>query len=139
VDRDSPDLFTTPRHIEPGTALSCAALPRKDNRYDHLCTNRLSGDCRRRLPRFGFDSIDGGAYAEHKLRSNVATSAESCCASVLKSVANPSLETKLLNSPEMGATGRALGSVGATCLCALRGLRHPARKSSSPTLRGAFR
>jgi L-lactate dehydrogenase (cytochrome) len=51
---------------------------------------------RRRLPRFLFDYIDGGAYAEHTLRANVADlEAVSLRQRILKNVADLSLETQL--------------------------------------------
>ncbi|TDQ80672.1 L-lactate dehydrogenase (cytochrome) [Dongia mobilis] len=51
---------------------------------------------KRRLPRFLFDYIDGGAYAEHTLRANVGDlEAISLRQRILKNVADLSLETEL--------------------------------------------
>lgn len=51
---------------------------------------------KRKLPRFLFDYIDGGAYAEHTLRTNVADLSEIILRQrVLKNVARLSLDTEL--------------------------------------------
>ncbi len=55
---------------------------------------------RRRLPRFLFDYIDGGAYAEHTLKANVDDLISiSLRQRVLKNVSNLSLATEWFGEP----------------------------------------
>ena len=55
---------------------------------------------RRKLPRFLFDYIDGGAYAEHTLRANSADlTSISLRQRILKNVESLSLETRLFDQP----------------------------------------
>jgi len=85
---------------------------------------------RRRLPRFVFDYIDGGSYAEHTLRSSVDDLGEIALRQrVLKSVANLSLETEVLG--QKWALPVALGPVGATGLYARRGEVQAARAAAA--------
>lgn len=75
---------------------------------------------RRRLPPFLFHYIDGGAYAEHTLRRNVADLADLALRQrVLKSVGTCSLETELFG--EKLAMPVALGPVGLLGMFARRG------------------
>lgn len=58
---------------------------------------------KRKLPRFLFDYIDGGAYAEHTLRANCSDLADiSLRQRILKNVDNLSLETTLFGEPWRG-------------------------------------
>jgi L-lactate dehydrogenase (cytochrome) len=84
---------------------------------------------RRRVPRFVFDYIDGGSYAEHTLRNNVDDLGRIALRQrVLKSVANLSFETEVLG--QKWALPVALGPVGATGLCARRGEVQAARAAA---------
>jgi L-lactate dehydrogenase (cytochrome) len=75
---------------------------------------------RRRLPRYLFDYIDGGANAEYTLRKNVDDLTHIALRQrVLKNVAELSLETELLG--EKLALPIALGPVGITGMYARRG------------------
>ncbi|CAI8885202.1 L-lactate dehydrogenase [Pseudomonas sp. IT-P253] len=75
---------------------------------------------RRKLPRFLFEYIDGGAYAEHTLRANNADLAEiSLRQRILKNVETLSLETTLFNQPL--SMPIILAPVGLTGMFARRG------------------
>ncbi|WP_419710920.1 FMN-dependent L-lactate dehydrogenase LldD [Pseudomonas sp. NFX224] len=75
---------------------------------------------RRKLPRFLFDYIDGGAYAEHTLRANSADlSGISLRQRILKNVETLSLETTLFDQPL--AMPIILAPVGLTGMFARRG------------------
>ena len=75
---------------------------------------------RRKLPRFLFDYIDGGAYAEHTLRANSADlTGISLRQRILKNVETLSLETTLFNQPL--AMPIVLAPVGLTGMFARRG------------------
>lgn len=75
---------------------------------------------KRKLPRFLFDYIDGGAYAEHTLRANVSDlSSISLRQRVLKNVDSLDLSTTLFG--EQMATPMVLSPVGLTGMYARRG------------------
>jgi L-lactate dehydrogenase (cytochrome) len=75
---------------------------------------------RRKLPRFLFDYIDGGAYGEHTLRANVADLADvSLKQRILKNVESLNLETELFGRKL--AMPVILAPVGLTGMCARRG------------------
>ena len=75
---------------------------------------------RRKLPRFLFDYIDGGAYAEHTLRANSADLAGiSLRQRILKNVESLSLETTLFDQPLSMPV--ILAPVGLTGMFARRG------------------
>jgi len=75
---------------------------------------------RRKLPRFLFDYIDGGAYAEHTLRANSADlSGVSLRQRILKNVESLSLETTLFGQRQ--AMPITLAPVGLTGMFARRG------------------
>jgi L-lactate dehydrogenase (cytochrome) len=75
---------------------------------------------RRKLPRFLFDYIDGGAYAEHTLRANSADlTGISLRQRILKNVETLSLETTLFNQPL--SMPIILAPVGLTGMFARRG------------------
>lgn len=75
---------------------------------------------RRKLPRFLFDYIDGGAYAEHTLRANSADlTGISLRQRILKNVETLSLETALFDQPL--AMPIILAPVGLTGMFARRG------------------
>ena len=75
---------------------------------------------RRKLPRFLFDYIDGGAYAEHTLRANSADLADiSLRQRILKNVESLSLETTLFDQPL--SMPIILAPVGLTGMFARRG------------------
>lgn len=75
---------------------------------------------KRKLPRFLFDYIDGGAYAEHTLRANGSDLADiSLRQRVLKNVDNVSLETRLFG--ESVAMPIVLSPVGLSGMYARRG------------------
>ena len=75
---------------------------------------------RRKLPRFLFDYIDGGAYAEHTLRANSADlTGISLRQRILKNVETLSLETTLFNQPLSMPV--ILAPVGLTGMFARRG------------------
>ncbi len=75
---------------------------------------------RRKLPRFLFDYIDGGAYAEHTLRANSADlSGISLRQRILKNVETLSLETTLFE--QKLAMPIVLAPVGLTGMFARRG------------------
>jgi L-lactate dehydrogenase (cytochrome) len=75
---------------------------------------------RRKLPRFLFDYIDGGAYGEHTLRANVADLAGiSLKQRILKNVASLNLETELFGRKL--AMPVILAPVGLTGMYARRG------------------
>jgi len=85
---------------------------------------------RRRLPPFLFHYIDGGAYAEHTLRRNVADLAEVALRQrVLRDMAELSLETRLFG--ETLAMPVALAPVGLTGMYARRGEVQAARAADS--------
>ncbi|MFC4529105.1 FMN-dependent L-lactate dehydrogenase LldD [Dyella halodurans] len=85
---------------------------------------------RRRLPRYLFDYIDGGANAEYTLRRNVDDLTHIALRQrVLKNVADLSLETELLG--EKLALPIALGPVGITGMYARRGEVQAARAAAS--------
>jgi len=75
---------------------------------------------RRKLPRFLFDYIDGGAYGEHTLRANVGDlAAISLKQRILKNVASLNLETELFG--QKLAMPVILAPVGLTGMYARRG------------------
>ncbi|MGY2338967.1 FMN-dependent L-lactate dehydrogenase LldD [Pseudomonas sp. SDO5532_S415] len=75
---------------------------------------------RRKLPRFLFDYIDGGAYAEHTLRANSADLSDvSLRQRILKNVESLSLDTTLFN--QKLAMPIVLAPVGLTGMFARRG------------------
>ena len=75
---------------------------------------------RRKLPRFLFDYIDGGAYAEHTLRANSADlTGISLRQRILKNVETLSLETTLFDQPLSMPV--ILAPVGLTGMFARRG------------------
>ena len=81
---------------------------------------------RRRLPRFLFDYIDGGAYAEHTLRANVSDlEGIELRQRVLKNVADLDLSTELFG--ETLALPVMLSPVGLTGMYARRGEVQAAR------------
>lgn len=84
----------------------------------------------RRLPPFLFHYIDGGAYAEHTLRRNVADLADIALRQrVLRDMGALSIEAELLG--ERMAMPVALGPVGLTGMCARRGEVQAARAAAS--------
>ncbi len=84
----------------------------------------------RRLPPFLFHYIDGGAYAEHTLRRNVADLADIALRQrVLRDMSDLSLEAELLG--ERMAMPVALGPVGLTGMYARRGEVQAARAAAS--------
>lgn len=75
---------------------------------------------RRKLPRFLFDYIDGGAYAEHTLRANSADLSDvSLRQRILKNVESLSLDTTLFNQRQ--SMPIVLAPVGLTGMFARRG------------------
>ncbi len=75
---------------------------------------------RRKLPRFLFDYIDGGAYAEHTLKANSSDLADiSLRQRVLRNVESLSLETTLFDQPL--AMPVVMSPVGLTGMFARRG------------------
>jgi L-lactate dehydrogenase (cytochrome) len=85
---------------------------------------------RRRLPRFLFDYIDGGAVTENTMRSNVeALQRIALRQRVLQGVGSPTLETEILGSE--WAMPVALGPVGATGMYARRGEVQAARAAAT--------
>jgi len=85
---------------------------------------------RRRLPPFLFDYIDGGAYAEHTMRANVADLAGvELRQRVLKNVADLDLKTELFGAPiDMPVL---LSPVGLTGMYARRGEVQAARAAAA--------
>ncbi|SSH92555.1 FMN-dependent L-lactate dehydrogenase LldD [Klebsiella pneumoniae] len=84
---------------------------------------------RRRLPRFLFDYIDGGAVAENTMNANAAELASVALRQrVLCGAGEPTLATKILDAP--WAMPVALGPVGATGMYARRGEVQAARAAS---------
>ncbi|PPS39776.1 alpha-hydroxy-acid oxidizing enzyme [Pseudomonas syringae] len=85
---------------------------------------------KRKLPRFLFDYIDGGAYAEHTLRANGSDLADiSLRQRVLKNVDNVSLETRLFG--ESLAMPIVLSPVGLSGMYARRGEVQVARAAAN--------
>ncbi|POR69462.1 FMN-dependent L-lactate dehydrogenase LldD [Pseudomonas syringae] len=85
---------------------------------------------KRKLPRFLFDYIDGGAYAEHTLRANGSNLADiSLRQRVLKNVDNVSLETRLFG--ESLAMPIILSPVGLSGMYARRGEVQAARAAAN--------
>ncbi|AKF44498.1 FMN-dependent L-lactate dehydrogenase LldD [Pseudomonas fragariae (ex Marin et al. 2024)] len=85
---------------------------------------------KRKLPRFLFDYIDGGAYAEHTLRANGSDLADiSLRQRVLKNVDNVSLETRLFG--ESLAMPIILSPVGLSGMYARRGEVQAARAAAN--------
>jgi L-lactate dehydrogenase (cytochrome) len=75
---------------------------------------------KRRLPRFLFDYIDGGAYAEHTLRANVADLERiSLKQRILRNVEKLNLETEIFG--QKVAMPVILAPVGLAGMCARRG------------------
>jgi L-lactate dehydrogenase (cytochrome) len=73
----------------------------------------------RRLPRFLFDFIDGGAVTERTMKQNVEELASiNLRQRVLTGAGTPSLETEIM--AQKWALPIALGPVGATGMCARR-------------------
>lgn len=84
---------------------------------------------RRRLPRFLFDYIDGGAVAENTMNANAAELASVALRQrVLCGAGEPALATTILDAP--WAMPVALGPVGATGMYARRGEVQAARAAS---------
>ncbi|MCE0209296.1 FMN-dependent L-lactate dehydrogenase LldD [Klebsiella pneumoniae] len=84
---------------------------------------------RRRLPRFLFDYIDGGAVAENTMNANAAELASVALRQrVLCRAGEPTLATTILDAP--WAMPVALGPVGATGMYARRGEVQAARAAS---------
>ena len=84
---------------------------------------------RRRLPRFLFDYIDGGAVAENTMNANAAELASVALRQrVLCGAGEPTLATTILGAP--WAMPVALGPVGATGMYARRGEVQAARAAS---------
>ncbi|MCY1949046.1 FMN-dependent L-lactate dehydrogenase LldD [Klebsiella pneumoniae] len=84
---------------------------------------------RRRLPRFLFDYIDGGAVAENTMNANAAELASVALRQrVLCGAGEPTLATTILN--DAWAMPVALGPVGATGMYARRGEVQAARAAS---------
>ncbi|MBZ1880660.1 FMN-dependent L-lactate dehydrogenase LldD [Klebsiella pneumoniae] len=84
---------------------------------------------RRRLPRFLFDYIDGGAVAENTMNANAAELASVALRQrVLCGAGEPTLATTILDVP--WAMPVALGPVGATGMYARRGEVQAARAAS---------
>jgi L-lactate dehydrogenase (cytochrome) len=99
-------------------------------RYDYLCSDRLSRSSLRRLPRFLFDYIDGGAVTENTMKSNAeALQAIALRQRVLQGVGAPGLETEILGSN--WSMPIALGPVGATGMYARRGEVQAARGAAA--------
>jgi L-lactate dehydrogenase (cytochrome) len=85
---------------------------------------------RRKLPRFLFDYIDGGAYGEHTLQANVADLARiSLKQRILKNVASLNLETELFGRKL--AMPVILAPVGLTGMYARRGEVQAAKAAAS--------
>jgi len=89
-----------------------------------------ANDCRlaarRRLPRFLFDYLDGGANAEQTLNANVADLQEIALNQrVLRDVSEVKLDTQLFGRPQ--ALPVILGPVGIAGMCARRGEAQAAR------------
>lgn len=85
---------------------------------------------RRKLPRFLFDYIDGGAYAEHTLAANTADLASvSLRQRILKNVGQLSLETTLFGQKQ--AMPVILSPVGLTGMYARRGEVQAAQAAAS--------
>lgn len=84
----------------------------------------------RRLPPFLFHYVDGGAYAEHTLKRNVADLADiGLRQRVLNNMEDLNLETKLFE--ETLSMPVALAPVGLTGMCARRGEVQAARAAES--------
>ncbi|XEG71769.1 FMN-dependent L-lactate dehydrogenase LldD [Pseudomonas sp. abacavir_1] len=84
----------------------------------------------RKIPPFLFHYADGGAYAEHTLRRNVADLSDIALRQrVLKNMSELSLETRLFNEPL--AMPVALAPVGLTGMYARRGEVQAARAAAS--------
>ncbi|WP_150910392.1 FMN-dependent L-lactate dehydrogenase LldD [Marinobacter halotolerans] len=84
----------------------------------------------RRLPPFLFHYVDGGAYAEHTLKRNVADLADiGLRQRVLNNMEDLNLETKLFD--ETMSMPVALAPVGLTGMCARRGEVQAARAAES--------
>jgi len=84
----------------------------------------------RKLPRFLFDYIDGGAYDEHTLRANIADLARiSLKQRILKNVASLNLETELFGRKL--AMPVILAPVGLTGMYARRGEVQAAKAAAS--------
>lgn len=75
---------------------------------------------KRKLPRFLFDYIDGGSYAEHTLKANISDLAEVTLRQrILKKIEHLDLETELFGKKQ--AMPIALSPVGITGMYARRG------------------
>jgi L-lactate dehydrogenase (cytochrome) len=84
----------------------------------------------RRLPRFLFDYIDGGAVTEHTMKQNVEELGSiNLRQRVLRGVGTPSLETEIMG--QKWAMPIGLGPVGATGTYARRGEVQAARAASA--------
>jgi len=84
----------------------------------------------RKLPRFLFDYIDGGAFSEHTLRANIADlESVKLRQRILKNVVDLSLETELFG--EKLAMPVLLGPVGLTGMFARRGEVQAAKAASN--------
>ena len=94
------------------------------------CAADFRAEARKRLPRFLFDYIDGGAYAEITLRRNVDDLAQIALRQrVLVDVAKVDLSTRLFGCDL--AMPVALGPVGLTGMYARRGEAQAARAASA--------
>ncbi len=87
----------------------------------------------RRLPPFLFHYVDGGAYAEHTLKRNVADLSDIALRQrVLKNMEDLSLETKLFD--ETLSMPVALAPIGLAGMCARRGEVQAARAADAKGL-----
>ena len=85
----------------------------------------------RRVPRFLFDYIDGGAVTEHTMKQNVEELGSiNLRQRVLRGVGTPSLETEIMMGQKW-TMPIALGPVGATGMYARRGEVQAARAASA--------
>ena len=94
------------------------------------CVSDFRREAEKRLPRFLFDYIDGGAYAEVTLRRNVADLAEIALRQrVLVDVSKVDLSTRLFGSEIAMPVG--LGPVGMSGMYARRGEAQAARAAGA--------
>ena len=109
----------------------CCELVRKLPQPGEKCRQPRAA-AQRRLPPFLFHYIDGGAYAEHTLKRNVADLADIALRQrVLKDMAELSLETRLFD--EALSMPVALSPVGLTGMYARRGEVQAARAAARPS------
>jgi len=94
------------------------------------CVSDFRREAEKRLPRFLFDYIDGGAYAEVTLRRNIADLAEIALRQrVLVDVSKVDLSTRLFGSDVAMPVG--LGPVGMSGMYARRGEAQAARAAAA--------